>query len=431
MARRGARGGAGADSGSDTVPGAVPGTQAGRVPGHVAGPILVLNAGSSSIKAALFAPDLTERARVMAEGIGAAPGAGRLRLGAESRTAEFDSHAAALDAVLAALAAAGHGLAGLAAAAHRVVHGGSALTRAVRIDAATRDAIARCTPLAPLHNPHNLAAIDLLARRAPDLPQVAAFDTAFHATNPELATRYAVPERIAARGIRRYGFHGLSYAALVDNLPAISAAPLPRRLLAFHLGHGASICAILEGRSVATTMGYSPLEGLPMSTRCGSIDAAAVLRLAAEDGIDATRDVLLRESGLKGLSGGIAEMRALLADDSPQSRFAVAHFCYWAVRHAGSLIAAMGGLDAIAFTGGIGENAAPVRARIVAGLGWLGARLEADANARGQARLHPPGCSVGCWIVPAAEERRIAAEALALLADTRRDPTAREHGRQQ
>jgi len=374
--------------------------------------ILVINAGSSSVKAAVFGADGTEHIHLLAEGIG---GTGRLSVGTEQGTARFATHDAALRAVLAALEARGFTLETMRAAAHRLVHGGAELVRPVLIDTETRAALSRCTPLAPLHNPHNLAAIDALSGLAPGLPQVAVFDTAFHATNPDVATRYAVPDRIAARGIRRYGFHGISYAALVEALPQIMGAALPRRLLALHLGHGASICAIRDGRSVATTMGYSPLEGLTMSTRSGGIDAAAVLRLAAEDGIGATQEMLIRESGLKGLSGGTVDMRALLADDSPAARFAVDHFCYWAVRHAGSLISAMEGVDAIAFTGGIGENAAPIRARIVAGLGWLGARLDDAANAQGAARLHDAGSAVGCWIVPAAEERRIAAETLALL----------------
>lgn len=375
--------------------------------------ILVINAGSSSVKAAVFGADGTEPIHLLAEGIG---GTGRLCVGAEQNDTQFDTHDEALRAVLAALGACGFTLDTMRAAAHRVVHGGAALVRPVLIDAETRAALSRCTPLAPLHNPHNLAAIDALSGLAPGLPQVAVFDTAFHATNPDVATRYAVPDRIAARGIRRYGFHGISYAALVEALPQITGAALPRRLLAMHLGHGASICAIRDGQSVATTMGYSPLEGLTMSTRSGGIDAAAVLRLAAEDGIEATQEMLIRESGLKGLSGGTVDMRALLADDSPAARFAVDHFCYWAVRHAASLIAAMEGVDAVAFTGGIGENAAPIRARIVAGLGWLGARIDDAANTQGAARLHDAGSAVGCWIVPAAEERRIAAEARALLA---------------
>jgi len=376
------------------------------------GAVLVVNAGSSSIRVAVFGGDLRERLRGMAEGIG---GAGRLRLGEDMRAADLPDHAAALDALLAALAERGFAPDRLRAAAHRVVHGGTDLTAPARIDAAVLAAIRRCVPLAPLHNPHNLAAIETLRDRVPDLPQCASFDTAFHATNPEVARRYALPGEIEARGIRRYGFHGLSYAALVEALPGIIGAPLPRRLLAFHLGNGASICAIRDGHSVATTMGYSPLEGLTMGTRAGGIDGNAVLRLAEEDGIDATRAMLNRESGLKGLSGGESDMRALLEDDGPQARFAVEHFCYWAVRHAGALIAAMEGADAIAFTGGIGENAAPVRARIVDGLGWIGARLDPAANDRGAARLHADDSRIGCWIVPAAEERRIAADALAVL----------------
>lgn len=376
------------------------------------GAVLVFNAGSSSIRVALFDGTLREVLRGMAEGIG---GAGRLTIGDDTRPARFDDHAGALDGVLAALAERGITPEGLQAAAHRVVHGGTELTAPARITGDTLAAIRRCTPLAPLHNPHNLAAIETLAARAPDLAQTASFDTAFHASNPEVARRYALPPAAEARGIRRYGFHGLSYAALVAAMPEITGAPLPRRLLAFHLGNGASICAIRDGRSVATTMGYSPLEGLTMGTRAGGIDGNAVLRLAEEDGIDATRRMLNRESGLEGLSGGVSDMRALLDDDSPRSRFAVDHFCYWAVRHAGALIAAMEGVDAIAFTGGIGENAAPVRARIMEGLGWLGARLDGAANESGAARLHAAESHLGCWIVPAAEEWRIAADARAVL----------------
>jgi|SRR6056297_2261402 len=377
--------------------------------------ILVLNAGSSSIKLAVFDAGLTERLSGMAEGIG---GAGTLRLGKHREAARFADHAEALAAVLAALAGQGLGPARFRAAAHRVVHGGTDLTAPARVDADTLAAIRRCVPLAPLHNPHNLAAIETLARLAPGLPQCASFDTAFHATAPALAQRYALPADIEARGIRRYGFHGLSYAALVEALPGLTGGPLPRRLLAFHLGNGASICAIRDGQSVATTMGYSPLEGLSMGTRAGGIDAEAVLRLAEEDGIGETRRMLNRESGLRGLSGGVSDMRALLEEDSPRARFAVEHFCYWARRHAGALIAALEGVDALAFTGGIGENAAPIRTRIVEGLGWLGARLDPGANAAGHARLHAEGAAVSCWIVPAAEERRIAADALELLGAT-------------
>jgi acetate kinase len=372
--------------------------------------ILVVNAGSSSIKVAVFDGGLVEQVSGSADGIG---DTGRLRIGNTSQTHDFPEHKSALGAVLSGLAAEGYPLPAFRAAAHRVVHGGS-LTAPARLTPDTLAAIRAAIPLAPLHNPHNLAAIETLARLAPDLPQTASFDTAFHATNPEVATRYALPAHIAARGIRRYGFHGISFAALTEALPRLSGAPLPARLLALHLGNGCSLCAIRDGKSVATTMGYSPLSGLTMGTRAGEIDGNAVLRLAEEDGIDATRHLLNHESGLRGLSGGPSDMRALIAADTAESRFATQHFCYWAIRHAGSLIAAMGGVDALAFTGGIGENAAPVRARIVQGLDWLGARIDEDANAAGAPRLHAAG-SLPIWIVPAAEEARIAADALALL----------------
>jgi len=374
--------------------------------------ILVVNAGSSSIKVAVFDGGLAELLSGIAEGIGSA---GRLKIGDTADAQDFPDHESALRAVLSGLDATGYPLTRFRAAAHRVVHGGTEITEPVRITPDTIAAIGRCAALAPLHNPHNLAAIDTLARLAPDLPQTASFDTAFHATDPEVALRYALPPEIEARGIRRYGFHGTSYASVVRTMPGITGTPLPARLLAFHLGNGASVCAIRDGRSVATTMGYSPLGGLTMGTRTGEIDGNAVLRLAEEDGIAETHELLNRNSGLRGLSGGLSDMRALLEADTPEARFAIDHFCYWAVRHAGSLVAAMAGLDAVAFTGGIGENATPIRARIMDGLGWLGMRADAAANDGGGPRLHAPDSAIAAWIVPAQEERMIAADALALL----------------
>lgn len=374
--------------------------------------VLVLNAGSSSIKLAIFDGALTQILTGIADGIG---GPGTLKLGDVKTAQDLPDHASALHEILQGLENKEFPINRFAAAAHRVVHGGPDLTQPIRITADILAAIKRCTALAPLHNPHNIAAIETLAQLAPDLPQVACFDTAFHASNPEVATRYALPPQIEARGIRRYGFHGISYASLVDSLPGLTGTPLPARLLAFHLGNGASICAIRDGKSIATSMGYSPLEGLTMGTRTGGIDGNAVLRLAEEDGIAATHHLLNKESGLRGLSGGLSDMRALLADPSPASAFAVEHFCYWAIRHAGSLIAAMQGLDAVAFTGGIGENAAPVRGRIMAGLGWLGAQIDPKANATGATRLHATGSGIACWIIPAQEERMIAGDAQRLL----------------
>ena len=330
--------------------------------------LLVVNAGSSSVKVALFdGLDEVRRGQVAEIGTG--------------------GHRAALEGLLAE----GFG-AGMTAAAHRVVHGGAALTGTMRVDAAVLAGIEACVTLAPLHNPANLAGIRALMDLTPGLPQFASFDTAFHATNPEVARRYAVPDAVAAEGIRRYGFHGLSYAATVRKVKEMAPDGVPKRLLALHLGNGASLCAIRDGVSVATTMGYSPLDGLTMGTRAGGIDGNAVLRMAELYGIKDAARILNRESGLLAL-GGSNDMRVLHASEA--GRFAVEHFCYWAIRHAGSMIAAMGGLDAMAFTGGIGENDAGVRDAIVQGLRWAG--------------------DVPVWVIPADEERQIAAEVRAML----------------
>lgn len=367
-------------------------------------PILVVNAGSSSIKAALFGAGGEALLSLSVTEIG---GAARLKTGAEVAPCTAPDHEAAVALVLETCERAGFPVPALAGAGHRVVHGGPSLVAPQLIDDATIEAIAACVPIAPLHNPPGLAAIRALRRRAPGLPQVACFDTAFHATNPEVATRYALPAAEAAKGIRRYGFHGISYASLTERLPALLGAPLPARLLAFHLGNGASLCAIRDGRSVASSMGYSPLDGLTMGTRTGEIDGNAVLRLAEDHGIAGAARILNRESGLLAL-GGASDMRALHAAGTQEARFAIGHFCYWAVRHAGSAVAAMGGLDAIAFTGGIGENDAEVRARICAGLGFLGVALDGQANALHARRIDDGRSRVAVVIVPAEEEAWIA-----------------------
>lgn len=371
--------------------------------------ILVVNSGSSSIKLALFDGTLTPCGAAVVSEIG---GQSILRdADGTSNHCDAPDHASALAIGLSALDA----LDGLTFAAHRVVHGGETLLTPCRITPAVEAAIAACAPLAPLHNPHNLAAIRALSKLAPGLPQYASFDTAFHASNPDVATRYAVPDAVLALGIRRYGFHGISYASLVQRLPDLMGRPLPQRLLALHLGNGASLCAIRDGRSVATTMGYSPLDGLTMGTRTGNIDGNAVLRLAEVFGLSRAGEILNRESGLLGL-GGASDMRRLHQLDTPEARFAIAHFCYWIVRHAGSMIAAMGGLDAIAFTGGIGENDAHIRAEVLTGLAWAGVAMNASANAKGARTLHESGSRVAVWTVEAQEERHIAAEALAIAA---------------
>lgn len=376
------------------------------------GAVLVLNAGSSSIKFAVFAADLTPRLSGAVTEIG---GAAELSLGGERSERSAASHGEALGLILKALGETGDGIDGLAAAGHRIVHGGAKLTAPAEATSAIMAEIARCDALAPLHNPPSRAAIEALAEAAPELRQFVSFDTAFHADAPDVAARYALPDAPETADLRRYGFHGLSYASLTERLPHLSGAPFPSRLLAFHLGNGASACAIRDGASVATTMGYSTLDGLTMGTRCGAIDPAVVLTLAERLGLAEARALLTERSGLLGLSGGASDMRRLLADPSPQAAFAVEHFCYWAVRHAGSLIAAMSGLDAVAFTGGIGERAAPVRRRIAEGLAWAGVALDAAANERDAARLHPEGAAIDVWVVPAEEEAWIARDALRLL----------------
>ena len=352
---------------------------------------LIVNAGSSSLKLKVFDGE-REVAKAFVAEIGP------------------DGHRAAMRD---GLAQAGVPLHHLTAAAHRVVHGGASLTATCRVTPEVLRQIEACIPLAPLHNPGNLVGIQSVAALAPGLPQYASFDTAFHATNPEVATTYALPLAERALGLRRYGFHGISFAALVRILR--QRGPLPERLLACHLGNGCSLAAIVNGRSVATTMGYSPLDGLTMGTRTGTIDGNAVLRLAALHGVEAAGRILNRQSGLLGL-GGASDMRALHAAGTPEARFALDHFAYWAVRHAGSMVAAMSGLDAVVFTGGIGENDPWMRKKILSGLGYMGVSPDLSANARNETVLHSPTSRVAILVVPADEERQIALEAQGLMA---------------
>lgn len=349
--------------------------------------LLVLNTGSSSIKAALFRPDLTEVLAGTVTGIGQAQGA-ELSLGDTEQSIDAPDHKAALGWFLAALDDAGAGE--VTAVAHRVVHGGRELTAPVRLTPQVVQVIDDNVPLAPLHNPLGLAGIAAMQEARPDLPQYASFDTAFHATQSDVATAYAIPKELRDKGIRRYGFHGLSYAGMVAQF----GDALPHRLLALHLGAGCSLCAIRDGRSVATTMGYSPLSGPTMATRSGDIDGMAVLRLAEELGVEEASRVLNRDSGLRGLAG-TADMRTLMARDDDAARFAVDHFVWTVVLQAGKLIAAMDGVDAVAFTGGIGENSAEIRDRVMARLAWLG--------------------NVAVHVIPAEEEKQIARDAFSLM----------------
>jgi acetate kinase len=375
--------------------------------------VLVVNAGSSSLKVAVLDAGLREVFAGRVTEIGGARA--RVEAGPLVGARVVADHAAALALVFEAMEEAGVSVASLLAAAHRVVHGGAGLVSSCRVTPDVVAEVEACVPLAPLHNPANLTGIRAVAALIPELPQFASFDTAFHATNPEVARRYAIPAETEALGLRRYGFHGISYASVVRKVQKNGSKLMPERLLAFHLGNGASACGIVEGRSVATTMGYSPLDGLTMGTRAGAMDGNAVLRLAEVYGVAGAGRILNRESGLLGL-GGASDMRELARAGTEEARFAVEHFCYWAVRHAGSLIAAMGGLDAVAFTGGIGENDAGVRGAILRGLAFAGVRFDAAANAAGAGVLHPEGADVAVWIVAAEEERQIAMEAMHLMA---------------
>jgi acetate kinase len=384
---------------------------------HGARRVLVLNAGSSSLKFALYA-GLERRWQGQVEGIGqvprllwAAPDAkGSAPLPADTR------HAAALTAILELLARGGEPLSGVEACGHRIVHGGATFVAPMLVDAAHLDALNALRSLAPLHNRYGLDAIDAVRSLAPALPQVACFDTAFHATVPEVAARYALPAGFEAEGYRRFGFHGLNFEHVTATLAQRRGGTPPARLLAFHLGNGCSIAAIRDGQSVATTMGYSTLDGLVMGTRTGAIDPGVLIALQRDRGMSLTEleDLVYRRSGLLGLSGRSSDMRELLAADDAPSRFAVEHFCYWAARHAGSLAVALGGVDAVAFSGGIGAGSAEVRARIVAHLGWLGVALDPVRNAEGAEEIDGGGhCAVS--VVAADEERTIARHVLSIL----------------
>ncbi|MDE2250580.1 MAG: acetate/propionate family kinase [Gammaproteobacteria bacterium] len=379
--------------------------------------VLVLNAGSSSLKFALFA-GLARVWHGQVEGIGTRP---RFLPGGEAAQAlalpASTGHAAALEVILAALAARGIGLSGIAACGHRIVHGGARFVAPLRLAGGELDDLHALRALAPLHNRFGLEAIDALVRIASGLPQVACFDTAFHATVPEVASRYALPAELHEAGYRRYGFHGLNFEHVTAALAERGGGTPPARLLIFHLGNGCSIAAVRDGRSVGTTMGYSTLDGLVMGTRCGAIDPGVLLALQRDRGLDADalEELLYRRSGLLGVSGRSPDMRELTRSDEEACRFAVEHFSYWAARQAGSLLVALGGLDAIAFTGGIGAGSARVRAQIVAHLAWLGLEIDAARNERNEAELASAGSRCPILIVEADEERVIARHVHAAL----------------
>jgi len=388
--------------------------------------IVVLNAGSSSIKFAVFvarAADLELELRGQIESIYTAPRFSAKRRDGSGAVAKLWpegtklGHDAALDHIVAflRLQLPGQTLAGVG---HRVVHGGLDFSRPVRIDARVAAALDKLVPLAPLHQPHNLAPIRRLLEQAPALPQVACFDTSFHRTNPELAQRFALPESLHAAGVRRYGFHGLSYEYIASELAALDPKAASGRTVVLHLGNGASLCALEAGRSIASTMSFTALDGLPMGTRSGALDPGVILYLMDALRMDARaiEKLLYHESGLLGVSGISGDMRTLLASSEPRARLAVDLYCYRIGRELGSLAAALGGLDAIVLTGGIGENSPAIRERVCRGAAWLGVAPDAAANAAGGPRISAPGSRVSAWTVPTNEELMIARHTRRLLA---------------
>jgi acetate kinase len=385
--------------------------------------IAVINAGSSSVKFAIYEAKRHERYlfRGQVEGIGVAP---RLKVAnaegevIDERTCEpsgFDHDAATREIIRTGRAL----LKGesVSAFGHRVVHGGIKYDSPVRVTKAVLDDLAKLEPLAPLHQPHNLAPIRAIMKAAPEIAQIACFDTAFHRTQSNLAQAFALPRRFAEEGVRRYGFHGLSYEFLTSRLLELAPQLASGRIVFAHLGNGASLCAVKDSRSVAATMGFTAVDGLMMGTRCGSVDPGVILYMMQHHGMDAAaiEDLIYKESGLLGVSGISSDMRALRASSDPAASEAIALFVYRVVRELGSLVAALDGLDALVFSGGIGEHDALTRAEVVAGSRWTGAILDPERNKIGEGLISAKDSSVAVWVIKTDEERLIAQQTTAML----------------
>jgi acetate kinase len=389
---------------------------------------LVINTGSSSIKFAVFlntkASALFRCVSGSIQGIGdqAAFSVTSVKPGPQEQvsktTLSAADHAQALQYILDWLASKTSDL-NLLAAGHRVVHGGTRFTQAVRVDAQVLNELKALIPLAPLHQPHALHAIEALSAQQPQLPQVACFDTAFHANMPRHEQRFALPGSLEQQGIRRYGFHGLSYEYISSMLPGYLGDKADGNVVIAHLGHGVSMCALKHRRSVATTMSFTPLDGLPMGTRSGAIDPAIVLYLL-ERGMNGTEisNLLHHQSGLLGLSGISDDMQTLLSSSQAAAAEAVEYFCYRISRELGSLAAALGGLDALVFTGGIGERATTVRARICDTAAWLGVSIDESANQANALDISASNSKVAVWVIPTDEEQTIARETLTMISST-------------
>jgi acetate kinase len=377
--------------------------------------VVTLNAGSSSVKFALFAAEAEWPRLIVSgavEGLGAKP---RFRVdvvegeGSEKKLAARLTHRQAIAAIFTWIEEA-YPTAAISAIGHRVVHGGLRFSAPVIVDAATLAALREFVPLAPLHQPHNIAGIEGACEAFPHVPQVACFDTAFHRGHAFVDDAYALPYSYYEKGLRRFGFHGLSYEYIARRLRTIDPIHAEGGVIVAHLGNGASLCALKGGRSIATTMGFSALEGLPMGTRCGEIDPGLLLYLLTSEGMTAEElsHLLYERSGLLGLSGLSHDMRALESSDAPRAAAAIAYFIHRIKMEIAALTAVIGGLDALVFTAGIGERSPRIRAGVVEGLGWLGLALDATANARNDSLISSPQSRVPVFVTPTDEEAMIA-----------------------
>jgi len=387
-------------------------------------PILVVNAGSSSIKFSVFETladrSPSARAHGQVEGIGTSP---HLEV-ADSKGSKLADGPVARNDYAGAIAAIHDwfgmhvgGAVEFDGVGHRVVHGGSTYSRPVLIDSKVMAELEALIPLAPLHEPHHIAVIRAIGAIAPNAPQIACFDTAFHRSQPALAQEFALPRELTEKGVRRYGFHGLSYEYIVSVLPEVAPDCAAGKLVVAHLGNGASMCAIDGGKSVASTMGFTAVDGLPMGTRTGALDPGVILYLLQHERMDAAaiEHLIYQRSGLLGVSGISSDVRTLLASNAPEAKEAIDLFVYRIGRELGSLAAALGGLDALVFTAGIGEHAAEIRARACREARWLGVNLDEEANAKGGPRISSSGSRVSAWVIPTDENLMIARHTRYLL----------------
>ena len=390
--------------------------------------VLTLNAGSSSMKFGVFAADGAEPelvAKGQVKGIGTNPhfvaksAAGKLLAEAYWEPVGGGAgHTVAFRKIWSWLSD-GHGAEQILAVGHRIAHGGAAYAQPVVIDEAVTQELTCLIPLVPLHQPHNLAVVNAVRLSHPDLPQVACFDTSFHCNRPEVSDCFALPYELYEKGVRRYGFHGLSYEFISRRLGELAPDVANGRVVVAHLGSGCSMTAIRDNRSVETTMSFSSLDGVPMGTRCGTLDPGVLLYLMQQEKLDADalQDMLYKRSGLLGLSGISNDMRALQESDEPRARAAIDYFVYRVGQHLGALCAALGGIDALVFTAGIGENDTGLRQRVCDDAAWLGITIDNAANARAELKISTSDSPVSVWVIPTNEEFMIATHTLRLIDD--------------